>query len=84
MTQLDVELAALRARRRSPGFVAWIRRHRPFDRRSIREPADRDAYWATVQRRLAESDAASLSRRASGRPAPAHIGLDRSALIGAD
>jgi hypothetical protein len=69
MTQLDVKLAALRARRRSPGFVGWIRRYRPFDRRSIRQPADRDAYWATVRRRLAESDAASLMRRADEPPA---------------
>ena len=62
MAELDIELAALRARRRSPGFMAWVRSHRPFDRRAIREPDERDAYWATVQQRLAESVAASLLR----------------------
>ena len=35
---------------------------RPFDRRAIREPDERDAYWVNVQRRLAESDAAFLLR----------------------
>jgi hypothetical protein len=84
MTNLELELAALRQRRPSSRIVAWIRRHRPFDRRSIRVPADRDAYWAAVQRRLAESDAVSLSRRASGPPAPVLLGPDRSALIGAE
>lgn len=62
MTQLDIELAALRKRRQSRGFTAWFRSHRPFDRRAIREPDERDAYWITVQRRLAESDAAFLTR----------------------
>ncbi len=71
MTQLELEISALRARRRSPGFLAWLRRHRPFDRRSIRNPAERDAYWIAVQRRLAESDAASLSRRETEPPRPA-------------
>ena len=60
MAELEMELAALRARRRSPGFAAWVRSHRPFDRRAIREPDERDAYWVVVQQRLAESDAASL------------------------
>ena len=62
MTELDLEIAALRERRQSPGLVAWIRGLRLFDRRSIREPDERDAYWANVQRRLAESDAAFLTR----------------------
>ena len=61
-----MELAALRARRRSAGFTAWVRSLRPFDRRAIREPDDRDVYWVNVQRRLAESDAAFLMRRSSG------------------
>jgi hypothetical protein len=30
--------------------------------RAIREPDDRDVYWVNVQRRLAESDAAFLTR----------------------
>ena len=62
MTQLDVEIASLRAKRRSPGFSAWVRQFRPFDRRSIRDPQLRDDYWIAVQRRLAESDAESLIR----------------------
>ena len=62
MTQLDVELAALRARRRSPGLYARLRSLSLFDRRAIREPDERDAYWLNVQRRLAESDAAFLLR----------------------
>ena len=62
MTELELELADLRQRRRSTGFVAWFRSLRPFDRRSIREPDERDAYWINVQRRLAESDAAFLTR----------------------
>jgi len=62
MTQLEMELAALRKRRNSPGLTAWFRSLRPFDRRAIRVPDERDAYWATVQRRLAESDAAFLTR----------------------
>jgi hypothetical protein len=62
MTELELELAALRARRQSTGLLAWIRGLRPFDRRAIREPDERDAYWVTVQRRLAESDAAFLTR----------------------
>jgi hypothetical protein len=60
--ELELELAALRKRRRSPGFTAWIRSMRPFDRRAIREPGERDVYWVNVQRRLAESDAAFLTR----------------------
>jgi hypothetical protein len=62
MTQLELQLAALRQRRQSTGFVAWFRGLRPFDRRAIRVPAERDDYWVNVQRRLAESDAASLTR----------------------
>ena len=62
MTQLELELAALRQRRQSKGLVAWFRGLRPFDRRAIREPDERDAYWLNVQRRLAESDAAFLTR----------------------
>jgi hypothetical protein len=62
MTQLELELAELRRRRQSTGFVAWLRSLRPFDRRSIREPDERDIYWVNVQRRLAESDAAFLTR----------------------
>ena len=62
MTQLEMELAALRERRQPGGFVAWFRSLRPFDRRAIREPDARDAYWINVQRRLAESDAAYLTR----------------------
>ena len=62
MTQLELELAELRRRRHSPGFVAWLRSHRPFDRRAIREPDERDAYWINLQRRLAESDARFLTR----------------------
>ncbi|HYI65476.1 MAG TPA: hypothetical protein VEW95_00975 [Candidatus Limnocylindrales bacterium] len=62
MTQLDVQLAALRQRRPSSGFVAFFRGLRPFDRRAIREPDARDAYWVNLQRRLAESDAAFLTR----------------------
>lgn len=63
MTELELELATLRGRRQSAGIVAWLRGFRPFDRRAIREPDDRDAYWVNVQRRLAESDAAFLMRR---------------------
>ena len=68
MTQLDVELKALRARRQRPGFYAWLRSLKLFDRRSIREPDERDAYWVNVQRRLAESDAAFLMRHNNARP----------------
>ena len=63
MTQLELELQELRRRRRSFGFKAWVRSLRPFDRRAIREPDERDIYWINVQRRLAESDAASLMQR---------------------
>jgi hypothetical protein len=62
MTELELKLAALRERRQSTGLVAWFRSLRPFDRRVIREPDERDAYWVNVQRRLAESDAAFLTR----------------------
>jgi hypothetical protein len=57
-----MELAALRRRRQTAGFMPWVRGLRPFDRRSIREPDERDAYWINLQRRLAESDAAFLTR----------------------
>ena len=62
MSELDLELAALRERRLSSGFVPWLRSLSPFDRRAIREPDARDVYWVNVQRRLAESDAAFLTR----------------------
>lgn len=62
MKELELELAALRKRRQSRGLVPWLRSLRPFDRRAIREPDDRDGYWVNVQRRLAESDAAFLTR----------------------
>lgn len=69
MTAIDVEIQALRLRRRSPGISGWLRQFRPFDRRAIREPAERDAYWTRVQVRLGESDHASLTRnRNLGRP----------------
>jgi transposase len=83
MSELDVQLTALRARRRTPGLSAWLRGLRPFDRRSIREPADRDVYWATVQLRLAESDAVSLTRHRETRvPRLADADRSRLALIG--
>ena len=56
MTDLDAQLAALRTRRPETTLYARMRRMRPFDRRAIREPGERDAYWATVQRRLAAID----------------------------
>lgn len=62
MRELELEIAALRTRRQPTGVVAWLRSLRPFDRRSIREPDERDVYWINVQRRLAESDAAFLLR----------------------
>jgi hypothetical protein len=62
MTELEMELQALRRRRQSRGLVAWLRSHRPFDRRAIREPDARDVYWVRLRRRLAESDAAFLTR----------------------
>lgn len=73
-TQLEVELSALRARRRSPGLMAWLRGFAPFDRRSIRDPDSRDAYWVNVQRRLAESDYESLTRHRSTERPPLTIG----------
>ena len=57
-----MELAALRARRQTSGIVVWLRGLAPFDRRAIREPDERDAYWINLNRRLAESDAAFLTR----------------------
>ncbi len=79
MTDLDLELAALRRRRQSPGIGAWLRQFAPFDRRAIRDPDERDSYWVAVQRRLAESDAQYLrSSRATEPPAPTPL----SVLIG--
>lgn len=76
MTDLDLELAALRRRRRSPGLGAWLRQFAPFDRRAIRDPDERDAYWVVVQRRLAESDAVFLrNSRAPEPPAPTSLPL---------
>ena len=47
-------------------LVVWLRAVAPnqrlVNRRAIREPDDRDAYWVNAQRRLAESDAAFLTR----------------------
>ena len=60
--ELELELAALRQRRQTSGFVVWLRSHRPFDRRAIREPDERDDFWVRVQQRLSESDAAFLTR----------------------
>lgn len=66
---LEMEIAALRKRRETPAVVAWLRQFGPLDRRSIREPDERDAYWATVQQRLAESDAVWIqSHRATEPP----------------
>jgi hypothetical protein len=62
MNEIELELAALRQRRQSKGLVPWLRSLRPFDRRAIREPDERDAYWVNLHRRLAESDAAFLTR----------------------
>ena len=76
---LELELSALRQRRAPSPIVVWLRGHRPFDRRSIREPAERDVYWERVQARLAESDAESLWRRATEAPTPAPFSAD---LIG--
>lgn len=75
-TQLDLDLAALRARRRSPGLMAWMRGLPLLDRRAIRDPDSRDAYWVNVQRRLAESDAEAMMRfRATERPEKAETQL---------
>lgn len=50
--------------------MAWMRGLPFLDRRSIKDPDSRDVYWVNVQRRLAESDAESLTRfRATERPA---------------
>lgn len=73
-TQLELELSALRARRRSPGPLAWLRSFAPFDRRSIRDPDSRDTYWVNVRRRLAESDYESLTRHRSTERPPVAIG----------
>ena len=68
--ELDLQLAALRQRRPRRDFTAWMRSLRPFDRRAIRVPEERDAYWATLQRRLAESDAAFLLAQRATEPPP--------------
>ena len=60
--ELELKLDELRRRRQTSGFMVWLRQHRPFDRRSIRVPDERDDYWVRVQQRLAESDAAFLTR----------------------
>ena len=70
MTQAELELAKLRAKRRSLSLVDRLRQHRPFDRRAIREPDERDVYWANVQRRLAESDARFLIASRATQPPP--------------
>lgn len=73
--ELDLQLAALRARKPRQGFTAWMRGFQPFDRRAIRVPSERDAYWTTLQRRLAESDAAFiLAQRATQPPTRTWIG----------
>ena len=59
---LELEISALRQRRQTTGFVVWLRSHRPFDRRAIREPDERDDYWVRVQQRINESDASFLTR----------------------
>ena len=73
-TQLEVELSTLRHRRRSPGLAAWLRGLALLDRRAIRDPDSRDAYWVNVQRRLAESDYESLTRHRSSERPPVTIG----------
>lgn len=54
--------------------MAWIRGLAPFERRSIRDPDSRDAYWVNVQRRLAESDYESLTRHRSSERPPVAVG----------
>jgi hypothetical protein len=80
MTALDVEIAALRQRRAAPSLMARLRRLPPFERRAIRDPDERDAYWVRVRVRLEQSDAATLMRHDASvgaeRPEP------RSLLIG--
>lgn len=76
MTQLDIELAALRTRRPAR-LSSWLRTMAPFDRRAIREPGERDIYWARIQQRLAESDATWILNAQSGDPAPRLIGTAR-------
>jgi hypothetical protein len=66
--ELDLQLAALRKRRLRRDLTAWLRSQRPFDRRAIRVPAERDAYWVTVRRRLAESDARILIAQRATEP----------------
>jgi hypothetical protein len=68
MTHLEAELAALRVRRTRRTFTQWLRSVRPFDRRTIRDPRERDAYYAIVRRRLAESDAAFILGRLASEP----------------
>lgn len=73
MTQLDIELQALRTRRPAR-LSSWLRTLAPFDRRAIREPGERDIYWSRIQLRLAESNAAWILNAQSGDPAPKLIG----------
>lgn len=69
-TDLDLQIAGLRTRSSAPRFSDRLRTLRVFDRRSIREPGSRDAYWANVQRRLAVSDARSLIASRATEPPP--------------
>ena len=77
MTTLDVEIAELRRRRSAPTFMARLRRLPLLERRAIRDPDERDLYWARVRVRLAQSDAASQfgssSLEAPERPAPSSM-----------
>ena len=66
--ELDLQLTALRQRRPRRDLTAWLRSLPPFDRRAIRVPEERDAYWATLQRQLAESDAAFLLAQRATEP----------------
>jgi hypothetical protein len=74
MTQAELELARLRAKRRSLSLMDRLRQYPPFDRRAIREPGERDVYWTNVQQRLAESDAAFLIASRSTEPPPRPTG----------
>jgi hypothetical protein len=70
VTSLDLELTTLRRRSHRAATYARLRRLRPFERRAIREPADRDAYWATVQQRLAAIGDEARTLYANGPPPP--------------
>jgi hypothetical protein len=82
MTDLDVELAALRTRRYDPSLYARLRRMRVFDRRAIREPSERDAYWSAVQHRLAAIDHEARALYADGPPNPMPLDPPISGLLG--